>query len=31
MPANKNYQAIKVTAENDFIVWGIVTFAIKSF
>ena len=31
MPANKNYKPIKVTAENDFIVWGIVTFAIKSF
>ncbi len=31
MPANENYEPIKVTAENDFIVWGIVTFAIKAF
>lgn len=29
MPANKNYQPIKVTAENDFIVWGIVSYVIK--
>ena len=31
MPANKNYQAIKVTTENEFLVWGIVTFVIKAF
>lgn len=31
MPANKKYKPIKVTAENEFIVWGIVTYAIKSF
>ncbi len=31
IPANKNYKPIKVTAENDFLVWGIVTFVIKSF
>ena len=31
VPANKNYKPIKVTDENEFIVWGIVTFAIKSY
>ena len=31
MPANPDYKPIKVTAENEFIVWGIVTFAIKAF
>jgi DNA polymerase V len=31
MPANKDYQPIKVTAENDFLVWGIVTNVIKYF
>jgi len=31
MPANKNYKPIKVTAANDFIVWGVVTHSIKSF
>lgn len=31
MPANKNYKPIKVTEDNEFIVWGIVTYAIKSF
>lgn len=29
MPANEKYEPIKVTAQNDFIVWGIVTFVIK--
>lgn len=29
IPANKNYQPIKVTEENDFLIWGIVTFSIK--
>lgn len=29
--ANVNYKAIKVTAENDFIIWGIVTHVIKDF
>ena len=28
-PENKNYQPIKVTEENDFIIWGIVTNVIK--
>ncbi|MBU2912711.1 LexA family protein [Reichenbachiella agariperforans] len=31
MPANKNYQPIQVTQDNDFIVWGIVIHVIKSF
>ena len=30
-PANENYKPIKVTEDNDFIVWGIVTFVIKEF
>ena len=29
MPANKEFRPIKVTAENDFIIWGIVTYVIK--
>lgn len=28
---NEEYAPIKVTPENDFIIWGIVTNAIKSF
>ena len=31
LPANKNYKPIKVTSENEFIVWGVVTYAIKSY
>ncbi len=31
LPANKDYPPIKVTEENEFIVWGIVRYAIKSF
>lgn len=31
MPANDKYPPIKVTEENEFIVWGIVRYAIKSF
>jgi len=27
---NKNYQPIKVTKDNDFIIWGIVTNVIKT-
>ena len=30
MPENKNYQPIKVTEENELIIWGIVTYVIKS-
>ena len=32
MPANENntkYQPIEVTAENNFMVWGVVTYVIK--
>lgn len=28
-PANEQYQPIVVTAENEFLVWGIVTYVIK--
>lgn len=29
MPANEKYKPIKVTKDNDFLVWGIVTHVIK--
>ena len=29
MPSNPDYQPIKVTEENHFIIWGIVTYNIK--
>lgn len=29
MPANDHYQPIRVTEENDFMIWGIVTHVIK--
>lgn len=29
VPSNPDYPLIKVTKENDFIVWGIVTYTIK--
>lgn len=31
VPANDNYKPIKVTEDNEFIVWGIVIHVIKSF
>ena len=31
VPANEVYQPIKVTAENEFMVWGIVIHVVKSF
>jgi DNA polymerase V len=31
IPANEEYSPIKITADNDFIIWGIVTNVIKSF
>lgn len=31
LPANKNYKPIKVTKDNNFIIWGIVVHLIKSF
>jgi DNA polymerase V len=29
-PANPDYKPIKVTPQNDFIIWGIVTYSIRS-
>ncbi len=29
VPANPKFQPIKVTEENDFCIWGIVTYSIK--
>lgn len=29
MPANEKYKPIKVTEENDFLIWGVVTYSIK--
>ena len=31
VPANEDYNPIRVTEENDFIIWGIVTNVIKFF
>lgn len=31
IPANDKYKPIKVTAGNDFLIWGIVIHVIKSF
>lgn len=28
MPANKEFEPIKITSENEFMVWGIVTYVI---
>ncbi len=30
MPANEDYPPIKVTPENDFIIWGVLTYNIKN-
>jgi len=30
MPENKDFQPIKVTEDNELIIWGIVTYVIKS-
>ena len=30
MPENINYQPIKVTEENELVIWGMVTYVIKS-
>ncbi len=30
IPENEDYQALKVTQENDLIIWGIVTHVIKN-
>lgn len=29
MPGNENYSSIKVTEENDFLIWGVLTYNIK--
>ena len=29
VPANKEFKPIKVTADNDFCIWGVVTYIIK--
>ena len=31
VPANEKYKPIKVTEENNFLVWGVVIHVIKSF
>lgn len=31
VPANDKYEPIRVTSENDFLIWGIVKHVIKSF
>jgi DNA polymerase V len=31
LPANPKYKPITVTEQNDFMIWGIVTFVIKRF
>ena len=31
LPENEDYQPIKVTQENDFMIWGILIHVIKSF
>ena len=30
IPANEAYKPIRVTKENDFMIWGIVTYSIKN-
>ena len=29
MPENQSYEAIKISEENNFMIWGIVTYVIK--
>ncbi|MGL4851488.1 MAG: LexA family protein [Phocaeicola sp.] len=29
LPANEKYTPIRVTEENDFIIWGVITYTIK--
>lgn len=29
IPANKDYEPIHITEDNDFLVWGVVTYTIK--
>lgn len=30
-PANSEYRPIRISTENEFLIWGILTYAIKSF
>ncbi|MDE6366760.1 MAG: translesion error-prone DNA polymerase V autoproteolytic subunit [Muribaculaceae bacterium] len=30
MPSNRSYQPIEVTPDNEFMVWGVVTYTIKA-
>ena len=30
VPANSNFQPLKVTEENNFCIWGVVTYSIKN-
>ncbi len=30
MPANDKYSPIRVTSENEFVIWGVVTYNIKN-
>ena len=30
IPANSDFQPIRVTAENDFVIWGVLTYAIHA-
>lgn len=30
VPSNPAYQRIKVTADNEFIIWGVVTYTVKN-
>ena len=29
VPANKAYDTIEVTSDNDFIIWGVITFSVR--
>jgi DNA polymerase V len=29
MPENKKYKPIKVTEDNELIIWGVVTYVVK--
>ena len=31
IPANENFKPIKVTTDNNFLIWGIVTHVLKTF
>lgn len=31
LPSNEKYSPIRVNDENEFIIWGVVTFVIKAF